>query len=276
MALFLKIMEVEKFFELLTEEIRINTKLQNLYKFASYDESFLFRKAYYCQRLEYIQKSVLKKDGIIWDCGCGYGTTGIFLALNGFKVYGTTVEYFFDYIADRLEYWKQFGDISRFHVEYKNIFDPPFIKNKYDYIIVQDVLHHLEPNKDALYILSDSLKNEGRIIAIEENGNNLVNNLRLFLKRGNKKIIDIYDEKQKRYIKLGNENIQSLASWKNRFNEVNMTLDNIRYIRLYPPFFFNKNNYDQLISKEQDIWKKHDLIKEFLYFGVNFCAFKNI
>jgi SAM-dependent methyltransferase len=269
-------MDVEQFFKLLTEEIQINTKLQNLYKFANIDRNFLFRKAYYCQRLEYIKNQISKKNSYTWDCGCGYGTTGIFLALNGFNVYGTTVEYFYDFIPDRFRYWSKYGDISSFKVEYKNIFDPPFSKNEYDYIIVQDVLHHLEPNKEALKILSDALKKGGSLIAIEENGNNVINNFKLFLRRGNKKIIDIYDDKQEKYIKLGNENIQSLRSWHNKLNEVGLIIDysKLKYIRLYPPFVFNKNNYKKLLQNEQRIWRRNKLLKEYFYFGVNFTAGK--
>lgn len=269
-------MDIEQFFELLLKEIEVNKSLQNLYRFLKNKKSFYFRKAYYLQRLEYVKNNITTEDASIWDCGCGYGTTGIFLALNGYNVYGTTVEYFFDHIPERFEYWNKFGDISRFRVIYQNLFDPPFLKDRFDYVITQDVLHHVEPNDQALQIIKDSLKDEGTIIVCEENGNNLINNLKLFLRRGNKKIIDIYDEKLNKHLKLGNENIQSLESWKSKFRKAGLVINNksIEYIRLFPPFFFSKDNYKHILERENRIWKKNKAVREYLFFGINFTACK--
>ena len=271
-------MDIEQFFELLLKEIEINTSLQNLYRFLRDKKSFYFRKAYFIHRLEYIKNSITIQDASIWDCGCGYGTTGIFLALNGYKSCGTTIEYFYDHIPARFAYWSKFGDISGFRISYQNLFDPPFYREQFDYVITQDVLHHLEPNDKALQILKDTLKDKGTLIVCEENGNNIINRLKLFLRRGNKRIIDIYDEKLNRQIKLGNENIQSLASWKSKFRKAGLVIDekSIEHIRLFPPFFFNKRNYKRVIEKEGRIWKKNKTAREFLFFGINFTANKVI
>jgi len=94
-------MDIEHFFELLLKELEVNTSLQNLYRFLKDKKSFYFRKAYFIQRLEYVKNNVAIQDASIWDCGCGYGTTGIFLALNGYNVHGTTVEYYYDHIPER-------------------------------------------------------------------------------------------------------------------------------------------------------------------------------
>ncbi len=270
-------MDVEQFFELLLQETKQNTTLQNLYQFAKDRKSFLFRKAYYCQRLEYISNKITDSNASIWDCGCGYGTTGIFLALNGFKVLGTTVEYFYDHIPQRMEYWSKYGNISGFSVKYHNVFDPPFFENQFDYIITQDVLHHLEPNEAALQIIKKAMKDNGILVVCEENGHNIINNLKLFLKRGNKRIIDLYDEKLNKTIKLGNENIQSLASWIDKFEKAGLVINDksIEYIRLFPPFCFTTANYPSLIKKENKIWQKNMLLKEYFYFGINFTASKN-
>jgi len=269
-------MDTEQFFELLLKEIEINTSLQNLYRFLKDRKSFNFRKAYFLQRLEYVTKNIKIRDATIWDCGCGYGSTGIFLALNGYSVYGTTIEYFYDHIPARFEYWSKFGNISSFRISYQNLFDPPFFKGQYDYIIAQDVLHHLEPNDRALQIIRDSLKDKGTLIVCEENGGNIINRLKLFLRRGNKRIIDIYDDKLNRNIKLGNENIQSLASWKNKLMKAGMAIndESVEYVRLFPPFYFNKHNYKQVIEKENKIWQRNKTVKEFLFFGTNFTAGK--
>ncbi len=271
-------MGIEQFFELLLNEIEVNTSLQNLYRFLKDKRSFYFRKGYFVKRLEYVKKNITNKDASIWDCGCGYGTTGIFLALNGYNVYGTTVEYFYDHIPARFEYWSKFGDIRSFRVNHQNLFDPPFSKEQFDYVIVQDVLHHLEPNDQALQIISDSIKNGGTLIVCEENGNNIINNIKLFLKRGNKRIIDIYDEKLNKQIKLGNENIRNLASWKKKLGKAGLSVNDksVEYIRLFPPFFFSKINYKSMLDKENKIWKKNKSAREFLFFGINFTAGKII
>ena len=269
-------MNVEQFFDLLLKEIKINPSLQKLYRFLNNRRNFQFRKAYYCQRLEYVKNYVVDQNASIWDCGCGYGTTGIFLALNGFKVYGTTVEYYFDQIPKRFEYWSKYGNLDGFAVNYQDIFDPPFFENQYEYVITQDVLHHLEPNHEALNIINKSMKKGARLVVCEENGNNIINNFKLYVRRGNKKIIDLYDEKLKKTIKLGNENIQSLASWKSKLTRAGLTIDDssVEYVRLYPPFCFTDSNYDKLISKENRIWKHNKLAREYLFFGINFIASK--
>jgi SAM-dependent methyltransferase len=271
-------MDTSRFFELLLKEIEVNINLQDYYRFLNNKRSFYFRKAYFLQRLEYIKDSIVFRDASIWDCGCGYGTTGIFLALNGYNITGNTIEYYYDQIPERFRYWSQVGDISNFKVNYQNVFDPPFYKDRFDYVITQDVLHHLEPNDVALGILGDSLRNNGKIIVCEENGNNIINTFKLFLRRGNRRIIDIYDEKLKRAIKLGNENIHGMISWKNRFMKAGLVINDksIEYIRLFPPCFFNVNNYNNVIEKEKSLWKKNKIIKEYFYFGVNFTASKAI
>jgi 2-polyprenyl-3-methyl-5-hydroxy-6-metoxy-1,4-benzoquinol methylase len=270
-------MRSDRFFELFIKELETHLELQHYYKFLTNKNSFLFRKAYYQKRLEYIEKQITKKDSLIWDCGCGYGTTAIFLALNGYNVYGNTVEYYYDITSKRLEYWKKYGKLENLEIEYRNLFDPPYKSNTYDYVIVQDVLHHLEPNKEALDIICDSLNKNGIIISCEENGNNIINRLKLYLRRGNRRIIDIYDEKLKKHIKLGNENIQSLRSWKTKFQNSNLEIlnDHVEYIRLFPPFCFNRNNYKKLLLKEDKIWRKNKLLREYLYFGINFKAKKS-
>ncbi len=269
-------MDTNRFFELLFKEIEVNTSLQDYYRFLKDKKSFYFRKAYFLQRLEYIRDNIKAGDSSVWDCGCGYGTTGIFLALNDYNVYGNTIEYYYDHIPARFDYWSKFGDISSFRVSYKNLFDPPFHKDQFDYVITQDVLHHLEPNDRGLQILRDSLKDRGTLIVCEENGNNIINRLKLFLRRGNKRIIDIHDDKLNRNIKMGNENIQSLVSWKNKFREAGLVIDdkNVEYIRLFPPCYLNEKNYSRVIEKENRVWKKNRTAREFLFFGINFTASK--
>ena len=267
-------MEIDHFITILEEELHEIRDLRNYYRFLNNKYLYLFRRAYFQQRLEYIARIIGNKDAAIWDCGCGYGTTGFFLALNGFRVYGTTIEYYFDLIGERKKFWEKQGDISRFIIEYKNIFKDPPAPGSYDYIILQDVLHHLEPLDDALRILHDSLKPGGRLVCIEENGNNIIQFVKLYLKRGNKRIITTQDHQTGEEILLGNENIRSLSKWNKEFEKHHLAVDkkSQEYIRLLPPFFFNHRNFQKMIGFEQNTWKKVPLLREYFYSGLNFTA----
>lgn len=269
-------MKVEEFFQQLVIEIENNPNLQGYYRFVNKDSRFLFRKSYYCQRLQFVADQLGDTNSRIWDCGCGYGTTGIFLALNGFKVNGTTIEYYFKDIEDRRKYWEKFGNTSGFNAEYLNLFDNPPATGSFDAIILQDVMHHLEPIDKALDILLNALSPNGKLIVCEENGSNLVNSLKLYLRRGNKRIITIKDDLSGKDVLLGNENIRPLDKWKQLLAGKNATIDenSIEYIRLFPPFVFGDDNYTQTLAKEQSIWKKYPMLKEYFFFGMNFTVGK--
>ncbi|MFN0189333.1 MAG: class I SAM-dependent methyltransferase [Bacteroidia bacterium] len=267
-------MNVEEFFNLFIKELESKPTLWSYYKYHTDSKSFEFRKAYFCQRLAYIADKIIKPEGLSWDIGCGYGTTAIFLALNGYKVHGTTLEFYFKEIPERIKYWSQFGDVSGFTFDYEDIFDPALKSVKYDYIIVQDTLHHLEPLQEALNIVSNHLALDGEIVAIEENGNNIIQSLKLFKQRGNKRIIEFYDERLKKTILLGNENIRSIQTWQNEMNKQGLSIDmtSVQYVRAYPPFLFNKFGYEKSILREQKLWKQNKWMKEYFFFGINFIA----
>lgn len=265
-------MEVEQFFTLFLEELKNRKDLWGYYKFWSDTKSFEFRKAYFTQRLQYIAQRVQDPTARIWDCGCGYGTTAIFLAMNGFKVYGTTLEFYFDALPARFAYWKEYGLVENFQVGYENLFDAPPAPASYDIIIVQDTLHHLEPLPAALKLLKQALAPGGKMIVVEMNGNNIVQNLIFFKLRGFKRVIEIYDEKLKKKILLGNENIRSYGLWKKEFAKAGLTTDDVEYIRyFYPNYYTNKRPTD-VLKKEQEIWKNNSLLKEYFFFGLNFTA----
>ena len=269
-------MTVEQFFELFVEELKDNKDLQYYYKYLENPAKFEYRKAYFCQRLQYIADNITNPDLRIWDCGCGFGTTAIFLSINGIASHGTTLEHYIDQIPKRLDYWKQFGDVSKFTYSYENIFDHEFKANSYDLIIIQDTLHHLEPLDEALQILNHVLSKNGNLLIIEENGNNVIQNAKLFLQRGNKRIIKIYDENLKKHILLGNENIRSLATWQKAFLKEGFSIveDSVHYMRYYLPFAFPNNKAKEKIAKEQKLWKKNKFLKEYFFFGINFMVEK--
>lgn len=270
-------MQPEQFFELLLKELEVHTEMQPYYKFLGNSGSWHFRRNYFLQRLKYIDKAIkAEQNPVIWDCGSGYGTTCLFLAMNGIKTHGTTLEFYFDIVQKRKEYWSQYGDTSLFTCSYENLFDNPPANNSYDVIIVQDTLHHLEPINDALSIFHKALKPKGKMISIEENGQNLIQRIKLYKYRGNKTIIKIYDEKLKKEILIGNENIRSIKQWGELFQKNGFVLpnDKIEYIRYYLPIHYKLNTPDRLLQKEQAIQATPGIRRDYFFFGLNFIAQK--
>lgn len=274
-------MSPEQFFELLLKELEVHTEMQPYYKFLGKKSSWHFRRNYFLQRLRYIQKYLVDAgntavNASIWDCGCGYGTTCLYLAMNGIKTYGTTLEFYYDTIQKRKEYWGKYGDTSLFTCTYENLFDNRPAPATYDWIIVQDTLHHLEPIDDALQIFSSSLKKGGKILSIEENGNNIIQRIKLYKYRGNKRIITIWDEKLQKDILLGNENIRSLDQWENLFVKNGFKVDaaSVQYLRYFLPVNYRFSDPEQLLAKEQQIQKDKGFRREYFFFGLNFIAEK--
>ncbi|MEO0312108.1 MAG: hypothetical protein RIQ89_1765 [Bacteroidota bacterium] len=269
-------MTPQHFFDLFEKELANSPQLTKYYKIINSPRSYAFRKAYFMQRLEFIYRSIQNKNLNVWDVGCGYGTTAIFLALNGIKVHGSTLEFYFKEIEKRLAWWKQHGDVSKFTYGYENIFDTSISDHTFDVIILQDTLHHLEPINEAITILSNTLKPNGKLIISEVNGKNLFERLKYFKQRGNKKVIKIYDENLKKEIWFGNENIRSIETWNVELSKAQLEINNqsLEYIRMIPPPLMNTKNYSKIIKKEQEIWKKNNFLKKYFFFGINFIAEK--
>lgn len=270
-------MTVEVFFDLLVEELKVNENLKGYYRFLNNPKLYNFRKAYFCQRLQYVIDNIPQNKNInIFDIGCGYGTTAIFLAINGYKVTGSTLEYYFEQINTRLQYWSAYGEMSNVELRYENLFDNPLTNNNYDVIITMDVLHHLEPLNEALCIIKNSLKPSGILIACEENGNNIINSSRLFVKRGNKRVIEFYDETLRKNIKMGNENIRSLEKWEFELKKADLQINesSVKYIRYYFPTTYKTRTITAVIEKEQKLWKSNSFLKNFFFHGLNFVATK--
>jgi SAM-dependent methyltransferase len=267
-------MTVNQFFELFYQELEHHPVLWHYYKFHSDHKSLEFRKAYFCQRLTYIYNAVENHKGQIWDVGCGYGTTAIFLALNGYKVHGTTLEFYYKEIPQRLQFWKQYGDVSGFTYDYENLFEPSKEHGQYEIVIVQDTLHHLEPINKALSIIHDHLLQHGKMIVVEENGANIIQSFKLYLQRGNKRIIEFYDEQLKKKILLGNENIRSLNEWKKVLMTSGFVVgeDSLNYVRVFPPSIFKSWSPQHAVEKEQQLWKQSSIARNYFFFGINFIA----
>ncbi len=264
------------FFDLFKQELQENENLRNYHRLINSDSRsrYLFRKAYIYQRFEFVMNSITKENAKIIDIGCGYGTTSFLLGMLGHNVTGTTLEYYFDQTEERYKYWQHHFDTSKIQIKYENLFTTDFKDNTYDYIIVQDTLHHLEPINDALIIINNILKDDGKLIVSEENGNNIINNLKNFKRRGFKRIIEIYDEKLKTSYLMGNENTRSLNKWKNLLEENNLKMGHNDYIRLFPPFSFKNKSLEEIISREKEISSRSSLLNKYFFFGLNFTARK--
>lgn len=265
-------MKLDEFFTLFEAELRTNDELTGYHRMVNSEKLYEFRKAYIKQRMQYVADSVTKEGAEIWDVGCGFGTTSILLTLMGHKVTGTTLEYYYESISKRLDYWKQYGDLSNLSFAYENIFTQKHEENKFDYVVAQDTLHHLEPFGDAVQIIYKSLKKGGKLIAVEENGDNIVNNIKNFKRRGNKRITTIYDDKLDQEISFGDENTRNLTEWKKEFSIVPFSFekDSIEYVRYYWPKAYKKRSSEEILAMEKELWPKSPLKRKYLFFGLNF------
>lgn len=269
-------MTVKEFFSHFEDELRSNKELTDYHRVINSEGLYHFRRAYLEQRYNFVVDQINRPGARIWDVGCGFGTTSILLALNGYEVVGTTLEYYYDQMQERLKFWSQFGDLSSLSFEYKNMFDESPEDASFDYIIAQDTLHHLEPFDEAVRIFHRVLKPGGKIIVSEENGNNIVCNIKHFRERGFRRVKTIYDERLKKDILTGDENTRSLKKWRKEFSIMAFKFneESIEYIRYYFPGKYDGTNTEDIISKEQKMWPTSRLKREFLFFGMNFTIDK--
>ena len=266
-------MQEEVFFEHLCEELRQNRGLYPYYKLTDGSPARQeFRKAYFMQRLAYLDRHIdLSKQPKIWDCGCGYGTTGLFFAMKGQPVYGTTLEYYPEQWDARRKFWQQYGDTSLCTFQYANLFDQQIEAESFDYIILQDTLHHIEPLDEALAIFHKTLKPDGKLILIEENGGCFIKSAMLFAQRGTKRVISVYDDVLQKEVLMGNENIRPEKLWRKHFEKARFKMeeDSLQYIRLLPSFCFNEKNLQKNIEKEQRVWRKNAFLRRNAFWGIN-------
>lgn len=269
---------VDYFLELLENELKENKELRSYHRLLnSKSESFYkFRKAYFRSRLIYVLENIDIQEANIIDIGCGYGTTSLLLAMMGHKVIGTTLEYYYGQIQNRLLYWDKYLDISRVEIKYENLFSSTYTDGSFDYVIAQDTLHHLEPITEALLIMNKLLKTNGKLIISEENGKNIICNIKHFKERGFNRIIEVYDDNLKYSYKMGNENTRSLKHWIKLLNQCgfNVSNENVEHIRVLPPFFYKNREIEDILHFEIKL-KEYKVLRDYLFFGINFIAKKN-
>lgn len=269
-------MDTDTFFKLFLQELQELPELYHYYKFLSDPSKLAFRKNYFMQRLNYVYEHVQQKGegSTIWDCGCGYGTTCLFLAMNGIATYGSTLEFYYPFIEKRKKYWAAYGPAELFRAGYEDVMDCHPKPESIDIIIVQDTLHHLEPIDQALEIFRKTLRSKGIVIGIEENGSNIIQNLKLYKQRGNNRIITYWDEQLQKQITMGNENIRPIQAWGQLLHTHGMRIlpEHNQYIRLLPPQWYGNRSSEEMAQKEQKM--QNQFLRKYFYFGINFIAQK--
>jgi len=272
-------MTTDNFIQLFLQELNENQHLYPYYKLnCGSSAQKEFRKAYFLQRLHFIEKQVEKEENVaVLDCGCGYGTTAFFLGLNGIHVIGTTLEFYYEQIDNRKKYWRNFGNIDHVTFEYQNILESNFKENSFDYIILQDTLHHIEPVKDAIRIFFTLLKKGGKLILAEENGACWAKQAILFAKRRNKRIIEYYDTKLQKTILFGNENIRCVQEWVKLFEDEGFKniSQETNYIRYCFPNAYKNKKMEEVVCKEQKIAQKYAWLRKRFFFGINMVFIKD-
>jgi SAM-dependent methyltransferase len=271
-------MDIQTFLDLFIKELEVNGDLRSYYRLLENKRRFLWRKAYLEQRLNYINRQLKVPSGKIWDAGCGYATTSIFLALNGHTVYGNTLEYYFEGMGKRLDFWSLYGDMSKLKIEYGNLFDLPIQDESFNAIIAQDTLHHLEPVEDAIELFRRVLIPGGLLLVSEENGHCPYIQLKNFLQRGFSLVKEYHDERLNKTILIGNEHARSLQAWKQINVSAGLEPDDgaTEFIRLLPPFCFTQSNYKKLLQIENKRGNNSGMLNQLFAFGINFTVRKPV
>ena len=113
-----------------------------------------------------LAKWFLNSKGKILDYGFGYAENSIFLANNGYMVYGTEISKKIISYAKKKSNLKSKKKINFFHIK-KNIKELPFEDSYCDNIICLGVIQYLGDLKSTKKLLSEfsrCLKNKGKII----------------------------------------------------------------------------------------------------------------
>ncbi len=114
-------------------------------------------------------RSILSKNQLILDAGCGPGTYGLILAEQGYRVVGLDISQKTLELARRraagkgLAFLPVTGDLETL----------PFRAESFDVCFCAYTLHHFPDNNAAVAELTRVLKPGGRMVLIEPNGSNL-------------------------------------------------------------------------------------------------------
>jgi hypothetical protein len=130
-----------------------------------------FRIHHYCQFIfNHLREHEKRQSVAIMDFGCGAGELDLALGSMGFRVHGVDID------ADAIATAKAklarcpalSGTVEFFRADTLKAF-----KDRYDYILLSDVIEHLGEGelKDLLYVFSNLLKDDGKVLIHTPNGN---------------------------------------------------------------------------------------------------------
>jgi ubiquinone/menaquinone biosynthesis C-methylase UbiE len=114
------------------------------------------------RRINLINSYSNLKDKFILDCGCGSGDYLLSFFNYSEKVFGI------EYSEKKVEKFKSFG-ISVANVVQGNIEDMPFDHQKFDLVLLNEVLEHIPNQEKALKEIYRVLKKDGVLIVMAPN-----------------------------------------------------------------------------------------------------------
>lgn len=97
--------------------------------------------------VSYLNSGILKK-GKVLDIGCGYGRNSLYLAQNGFEVYGI------DFARTSIEWGEQLAREKSISVNFlcQSIFDFQHEPEYFDFIYDSGCFHHIKPHRRHQYL----------------------------------------------------------------------------------------------------------------------------
>ena len=200
----------------------------------------------------------------ILEVGCGCGTESLWLAMQGYSVTAIDISDDLLEVANcRKKILENFlgRSLSCNFVKRSllNITD-----EQYDVIWMSQTFHHLVPRAKVLMKLSELLCTGGKLIISETNGMNPLIQLRYFLLRGFKTVINHCGEQ------WGNERIIMAHNLVRSLSRHDIANKKVRYYRLLP----NKSWVTQIVSRFGIIDKKVFGLLRPLYTHYNYLGTK--
>jgi SAM-dependent methyltransferase len=163
----------------------------------------------YDRRLGPLIERVRKYAGLrILEVGCGFGHDLIWTAQAGARAVGIDVNSAFVDIAGRTKSTieKQIGFSINADIRHCNLLAMPETE-KFDFIYMKDVFHHLEPREEIVSRLAGLLAPKGTIMIVEPNAWNPLIQLQMFRIRGFRTIAEKKDPSTGKPYVFGNERL---------------------------------------------------------------------
>jgi ubiquinone/menaquinone biosynthesis C-methylase UbiE len=171
-----------------------------------YDE---FEEHFYKEIFDLLKVSA-GKSKVLLDVGCGSGAWGIRLAKKGYDVVGVDIS---KALIKSARDWANAADVN-FMPILGDVERLPLRTEAFDIGFCGYVLHHFKRLHQILFELSRILKPQGKILAIEPNGSNIVNKLA-------RRTMTVFPQQwvMKKGIATSNERVHEIKSYFNAFNK---------------------------------------------------------